>query len=147
MLVLQVTQPVHVNQSGIFKYLNSCGMHYAWGNVHESLNGALLKKGYFLTVWVDWDLLNHDFSLIARVQWKVISSVLQDRRDNLVVMATGKLNFIMKHQLCTFNKPIQDYFLDVLILVVVRMLLLFWDQLKNCKIVKTYLILGYIRFM
>lgn len=30
------------------------------------------------------------FSLF-RVQWKVIHSVLEERRDNVVVMATGKL--------------------------------------------------------
>ena len=30
------------------------------------------------------------FSFLPRVQWKVIHSVLSERRDNLVVMATGK---------------------------------------------------------
>lgn len=34
--------------------------------------------------------------LIQRVQWKVIRSVLEDKRDNLVVMATGKLFLRLK---------------------------------------------------
>lgn len=31
------------------------------------------------------------YFLTSRVQWKVIHSVLEERRDNVVVMATGKL--------------------------------------------------------
>lgn len=32
------------------------------------------------------------YFLLSRVQWKVIHSVLEERRDNVVVMATGKLH-------------------------------------------------------
>uniref|UniRef100_A0A8C2Y9N3 DNA 3'-5' helicase n=1 Tax=Coturnix japonica TaxID=93934 RepID=A0A8C2Y9N3_COTJA len=49
------------------------------------------RKGFFSTIcalytwWQKYILL----PFIQRVQWKVIHSVLEDKRDNLVVMATG----------------------------------------------------------
>uniref|UniRef100_A0A8C5RF72 DNA 3'-5' helicase n=1 Tax=Laticauda laticaudata TaxID=8630 RepID=A0A8C5RF72_LATLA len=48
-----------------------------------------MRFSFFQVLQLKWNIFIIVFSLILRVQWKVISSVLQERRDNLVVMATG----------------------------------------------------------
>uniref|UniRef100_A0A674ISJ3 Bifunctional 3'-5' exonuclease/ATP-dependent helicase WRN n=1 Tax=Terrapene triunguis TaxID=2587831 RepID=A0A674ISJ3_9SAUR len=56
----------------------------------EILNAALPEICYIVAEdTVPYRQIKINMYLISRVQWKVISSVLQDRRDNLVVMATG----------------------------------------------------------
>lgn len=70
-----------------------CARTPLWGSPKGPFNSqsSRICSSIQFTCYLWWPKSNIPLCWISRVQWKVINSLLEDRRDNLVVMATGEL--------------------------------------------------------